>query len=141
MERRDVLQSARIPKQIDAEVLLFKTYTVRQSFPAIAFLILWYIGFIQMNDGYSRIVMSVCFALSAFILGKRMGNLILYEYAILFLRYIFMKHKFFLRIRRDKSMEPLVFEKEEVVDTMNPAVRKFFNEVMSYILPRKPIKK
>ncbi len=134
------LQTVKIPKQIDAEVLLFKNYTVRQSFPFLVFMGIWYVGFISMNEWYARIIMSLFFAVAWFILWKKMGNLILYEYALLFLRYVFLKAKFFLKITKDISLEPDVFEKEidtKQINKKETLLDKIIEFIKDYLSPKK----
>jgi len=129
-EAHTQIRTARIPKPIDAEVLLFKNYTVKQCFPAMTFACIWYIAFTVMSDGTAKWIMTASLAISAFIFGKKMGDLVLYEHALLFLRYIFLKPKIFLRITRDVSLEPDEFETNEVVTQPMPEWIKQFDGLL-----------
>lgn len=60
-----------------------------------------------------------------------MGSLILYEYTLLFIRFVLLQPKLFLQIRRDPSFEPDIYEPGEHSEpTKKPS---FFDRFASFV--------
>lgn len=90
----------KIPKPIKAELKLLWFFNTKQSMPLFAFGFVSFLAFHTVSPGMVQYIVIASLMASGLICTKKVGDLLLYEYAFLFIRYL-LKKKRFIYITRD----------------------------------------